>query len=276
MPFAIVAAGLLTGCAGRPPIEPQPGVIKGLTPAEADARAEVVRQDPVAYIQRVGEKCRTLQQYTLLFTRQERRGLLGILSEPEHIRCWYRRQPFSVRMKWLDEELKYGESVYGEGQADNKVRFVTRWWVPPLLPPPAVNKVDLETPVTWGESKRPLTDFGLERMMDRTLDSLNRAGSDVTVTYEGLLQLPDNGPTTHNLHLEYPPSKYKTPVQDLYIDITTDLPAGTILKLANGNIDAVYYYYDLNTHAKLTDADFLLEAERPAAEKTAKTPPAKR
>ena len=105
---------------------------------------------------------------------------------PEHILCWFRRQPFSIRMKWQDEDLKYLESVYVAGQPGDKVRFVTRWWVPPLLPPPGINRVDLQTPVVWGESKRPLTDFGLERLMEQSVESLDAAGENVVVTYEGL------------------------------------------------------------------------------------------
>ncbi len=262
-----LAAGLAlgaAGCHGRPAaIEPQPGSVQGLTPAEADARAEAVRRDPAAYLHRVAFKCQSLDQYTLVFTRCERRGLFQRLYGPEHMRCWFRRRPFSVRMKWLDEDGKYGESAYVEGQAENKVRFVTRRWSPGLLPPPAVNKVDLLAPVTWGESKRPLTDFGLERLMERTLSSYQSAGRDALLTYGGLLQLPDGGPTVHHLHLEYPATRYRVPVQELYIDVATDLPAGTILRLASGELDASYFYADIDTSVRLTDDDFLLEAERP-------------
>jgi hypothetical protein len=225
-------------------------------------RAEAVRCDPVAYLERVTGNCRRLEQYTLTFTRCERRGLLQRLYGPEHITCWFRRRPFSVRMKWLDEDNKYGESAWVDGQQGNKVRFVTRWWSPPLLPPPGVNKVDLQAPVVFGESKRPMTDFGLERLMQRTLDALHKAGDDVVITYVGLVQLSDDGPTVHHIRLEYPPAKYRVPTQDLYLDVTADLPAGTLLKLASGELDASYFYADIDSRVKLTDADFLLESER--------------
>ncbi len=260
--LAAAAVCLLPGCGTRPNIEPRPGPVKGLLPAEVENRAEAVRRDPVAYLRKVAQRCRGLDQYTLTFTRYERRGLLQMLYGPEHITCWFRRQPFSIRMKWLDEDLKYGESVYVAGQGGNKVRFVTRWWTPPLTPPPGINTVDLQTPVIWGESKRPLTDFGLERLMERTLASIERAGDDVIVTYRDPLLLSDDGPTVHDIHLEYPAARYKVPVQDLYIDVATDLPAGTVLKLPSGDIDAAYFYADLDANVSLTDADFLLEAER--------------
>jgi len=273
--FGLVGGLITCGCAtGHSFVEPQSaraggarprGASAGLTPAQLDARAEMVRRDPVTYLRRVAENCRRLEQYTLIFTRHERRGLFQQLYGPERIACWFRRRPFSVRMKWLDEDIKYGESVYVEGQADNKVRFVTRWWSPPLLPPPAVNRVDLETPVAFGESKRPMTDFGLERLMERTLASYEQAGDEVVISYGGLVELAD-GRTVHHIHLEYPPARYRAPTQELYVDVASDLPAGTILKLADGRVDAAYFYADINTNVALTDADFRLaaEAEAPA------------
>jgi len=170
-------------------------------------------------------------------------------------------------MKWLDEDIKYFESAYVEGWESNKVRFVTRWWSPPLAAPPAVNKVGLQAPVIWGEAKRPFTDFGLERLMQRTLDSVSKAGRDVVVTYEGLLQLPQTGSTAHHLHLAYSEDIKRVPIQELYIDVATGMPVGTILKFASGRIDAAYFYADLNTDVTLTDEDFLLQAERDARER---------
>lgn len=275
----ICAGVLLAGCAAQVRnIEPRPGPLAGVLPADAEARAEAVRRDPLAYLQQVLDNCRELKQYTVLFTRYERRGLFPRLYGPEHIQCWFRRQPFSVRMKWLDPNVKHDESTYVEGQENNQVRFVTRRPVPLLVPPPGVNKVDLQTPVIWGESKRPLTHFGLERLMERTLESIKEAGQDVVISYAGLEQLPETGATVHHLHLAYSPTRYRVPVQELYIDVMTDLPAGTLLKLASGELDAAYFYADLKTDVQLTDEEFLLAGERESQVKRAgrQTKPAMR
>ena len=245
-------------------IEPRPAQRTQTLATDADARAEVVARDPVTYLRQVASECQKLEQYTLRFTRYERRGLFALLYGPEHIDGWFRRDPFSVRLKWLDEDLKYYESTYVAGEANGKVRFVTRWWSPPLKPPPGVNLVDLQTPVTWGESKRPLTDFGLERLMERTLASMDEAGDEVVVTYEGLVRLPETGEVVHHLHLAYASTWQRVPIQELYIDPQTDLPVGTVLKFASGTLDAAYFYEDVNPGVQLTDADFLLESERAA------------
>ncbi len=257
----------LTGCARRDAtVELRPTARPALSAAEADARADVVRRDPVAYLRTVYENCRRLEHYELLFTRQERRGLLSRLQDPEHIRCRFRRQPFSVRMQWLDENSTYRESSYIENQFDGRMRFVTRRWVPPLLPPPAVNRVDVNLPVTFGESRRPISDFGLEAMMARTLNSLREAGAAVLVSYQGLEELPGGGPLMHLIRIEYPPDAKRTPIHELFIDVRTDLPAGSVFRLATGEIDAGYFYRELNADVRWKDADFLLPEEREAAE----------
>lgn len=267
-----VGAGL-GGCAAAPErkiIEPAPRPPAGASdanptasaPTSAEARAESIRRDPLAYLRQVAENCRALRQYTVTMTRQERRGLLNNLYGPERIACWFRREPFSVRMKWLDEDVKYGESTYVAGQRDDKVRFIPRHGFLGLAPD--VTAVDLQTPVTWGEAKYPLTDFGLERMMEKTLNSVQRADKEVVVQYVGLVWREPPGRAVHHLHLEFPPAQYKAPIQEIYIDAATDLPAGTIIKYAppSTRIDAAYFYDDLNPNAVLMDADFLLDAER--------------
>lgn len=258
---AFMAMATLAGCAAPQPV-PEAATARDLLPAEVENRAETVARDPLAYLEEVAGRCRQLEQYTLVFTRTERRGLFGMLHGPEHIRCWFRQTPFSVRMKWIDEDIKYNESVYVAGQHDDKVRFVTRWWSPPLLPPPNINRVSLQTPVIWGESKRPLTHFGLQRLMDRILAALESAGQDVIVTYEGVRVLEQSERTVHHIHLEYPADRYDAPVQELYIDVATDLPAGIVMKQPSGKLDAAYFYENVDADVCLTDNDFLLTVER--------------
>lgn len=246
-------------------MEPRPVAKPAVPAAEADTRADAVRRDPKAYLQTVRDKCRGLEQYELVFVRQERRGLIPRLQDPEHIRCRFRRRPFSVRMEWLDEKSKYRESTYVENQVEGRLRIVTRRWAPPLLPPPAVNRLDIHIPVTFGESKRPISDFGLEAMMERTLAAVRDAGGQVLITYVGLRELPEGGPTVHALRIEYSPGIQAVPVHELFIDVRTDLPAGSILRQASGEIDSSYFYRDLNTDVRFTDADFVLPEEAQAA-----------
>jgi hypothetical protein len=250
------------GCAAKRTIAPLSGPLEGIAPARIDAKAEGVRRDPLGYLHKVLENCHELEQYTLNFTRQERRGLgfFKSLREPEHIACKFRREPFSIYMKWLDPDIKYGESTYVAGRQNNKVRFVPRHGLFGL--PPRITRVDLQTPVTWGEANYPLTQFGLERMMERTLGNVERAGDDVAISYRGLTKLSESGRVVHYLRLEFPPSQYRSPVQELFIDVETDLPACTRVLSYSGRLKSAYVWDDVDRNVVLNDEDFLLEAER--------------
>lgn len=256
----MVGLASAAGCAAQRTIAPVAGPLNGIAPEEADARAELVRKDPVAYLHEVAEKCRALEQYTLTFTRQERRGFFRRLRDPEVIACKFRRRPFSVYMKWLDPDIKYGESTYVAGQQEDKVRFVPRHGLFGL--PPRVTRVEVQTPVIWGEARYPITDFGLERMMERTFDSIRRAGEKWTISYEGLTKLSDSDRVAHYLRLEFSPPLYKAPIQELFIDVETDLPTCTRVLYRSGALEAAYVWVDVDPNVNLTDDDFLLDAER--------------
>ncbi|MCG3127798.1 MAG: hypothetical protein CHACPFDD_02670 [Phycisphaerae bacterium] len=264
--------------------------------AHVQRSEDEIRRDPLAFLRRVRERCGALQQYTLLFTRIERRGLFNTLHGPEHIRCWYRRSPFSVRMLWLDPDVKYGESVYVAGDDGDRVRFVPRYGLLGL--PPLVTKVDLMTPVIWGEAKRPLNEWGLERLLDATLRSYEEARPHEAprVEYRGVAALPavervarddataaatgddaaagaagddvvvaaagDGARPVHWFRISYTRPADVASVQDLYIDVETGLPAGTLLSFADGRLDAAYYYDGLDTRVTLRDEDFRMSIER--------------
>lgn len=229
-------------------------------PAAASQEEARVASDPLGYLRQVRARTSTLEQYTIVFTRSERRGLLKRYEGPERIRCWFRREPFSVRMKWLTDDVKYGECAFVRGQHHDQVRFVPRNGFMGL--PPSVVAVDVQTPVVWGEARNPMTDFGLEKVLDKTLQSIEIAGHDLRITYHGIERLDDAAPRAHHLTLAYPPEKFPQNVQELFIDPNTDLPLATRILNSDGRLDASYRYEQLDTTVRLSDDDFVLDAER--------------
>jgi hypothetical protein len=265
----VITLAASSGCGPRRVLGPGQGNLHVDAASDLDARAEYVKRDPVRYLRDVEKRTEQLQQYTLTLTRQERRGLFPTLRDPERIMAWYRREPFSIRFKWIDPGVKYGESTYVSGLNGNKVRFVPRHGLFGL--PPGITSVELQTPVTWGEARYPVTDFGLERMLERTLDSIRESRGDYIIEYRGLRTL-DNGAVTHHLWMKFPPSKHVAPVQELFVDARTDLPVLTLIKRESGDLEAAYLYEDVNTGVRLTDDDFLLEIERRAGSTAAEAP----
>lgn len=261
LPVGLLVAA--AGCAANPAVTPRGGPVRGVSAAHADARAEAVRSDPVAFLRHVAERCAALSQYTCILTRQERRGLgpFRSLKKPETIACWFRGKPYSIRMRWLDAESSFGETAYVAGTRDGRVRFTPRHGF--LGFPPGIQLVEMQTPVNWGVTRYPLDDFGLDRLMQRTLESIERAAGDVSIEYLGLTTLDGCAGSLHHLKLCYPPSQYDAPIQELFIDVGSDLPVCTLIRRSDGQLDGAYVYRELNADVRLSDADFLLEAERP-------------
>ena len=267
IPIAKLAFGaillLLPACsAPKQKIAPVQAKINGEIHNVYQTRIESIRRDPLAYLHEVLENCRKLQQYSVNFTRQERRGIgfFKSLHEPELIACKFRRNPFSVYMKWLDPDVKYGESTFVSGLENDKVRFIPRNGLFGLSP--TLHKVELQTPVIWGEARHPMTEFGLERMMEHTLEALRESGDEYSMTYEGLTKLNEYDAPVHAFKFTLPSRLFAAPMREVYVDAATDLPACTRILYTNGKLEAAYIWADVNPDVNFTDDDFILDAER--------------
>ncbi|MCC6357246.1 MAG: DUF1571 domain-containing protein [Phycisphaerales bacterium] len=267
--LSIVAAVLacLTGCTAGPK---SVGMVKSAEASDVGvARRQELRlkNDPIGYITEVRDRCAKFDQYTITFIRQERRGLgfLKSMQGPERILCWFRRSPFSIRMKWTDPDIKYGESTYVEGQQKDQVRFVPRNGLFGLKP--GITRVSIQTPVAWGEARYTVRDFGMENMLTRTLATYEKGRDGAKITFLGTSRIGESQRLAAGLRLEYSPALFAAPIQEIYFDVETELPVGTITRFPDETIDTAYFYEDLDTTVTLSDDDFLLDLERnPPAE----------
>jgi len=183
----------------------------------------------------------------------------------ERITALYRRQPLAVKFRWEDPQAPYCEAVYAQGQNNDKLLIRERRGL--LFLPPQVRILNVDDPVKFGRSKNPITAFGLEQLVRRTLAPFDdpKLQNIMTITYEGIVQLDPTGRPAHHLHISRPPTPgYRYTRQDFFVDVETGLPAGTDLWLPNGLLDARYRYADVDLSATLTDADFQLGECTPA------------
>lgn len=256
---------LLAGCAAPPrerAVVQPPAPIE--TPADRYAAdGERIAADPVAFLRQVADKTRELEAYRLTFYRQERLGnRLGVMEE---IKTTFRQEPFSVHFEWPDERMPYYESLYVQGRHDNQVIVRERKAALPFMRP-TVRSVDIGFPVKIGRAKGPVTDFGMQRMIERTLVPLDdpQVARNTTLVYQGIVNLEPMELPAHHLRIDRP----KTPGlhythQDLYFDAETLLPAGTDLYLPGDVLDARYRYAHVDTNVTLTDDDFRLREPQP-------------
>lgn len=269
-----VLIGLGAGCArqqpGPAPAGPvqlaatQPAVVVPAGPVSDAQLTDLVKRDPVAALRVVRDRCAALKQYKLVFYRQERLGLLGQMGKTEKVNATFRAEPFSVKFEWPDEDMQLYESVYVRGQNQDKLILRERHGYFPF--PAQVRVVDVMFPGKVGMAKNPITDFGLLRVVERSLIPFDDPAVRplMTVTYEGTTTITPTGQTAHYIKITRPKMKgYAYTRQDMYIDTTTLLPAGTDLFLPDGRLDASYRYGHIDTNLQLTDADFRLSKDHP-------------
>jgi hypothetical protein len=266
-------AWALPGCGPKPTVAlPQEGrALQGL-----DAAVAQVREDPIKFLREALTETRRLERFTLHFQRQERLGLFAELKPVENIFAEYIDEPFSIRFTWLDEDSEYRQCVYVAGKDDNKVVLLPRHGLFGL--PAGVGKYDPQLGVTFGKTRNPITDFGPRRMIERTLDRIEKAKPHGKVAIRVLPPTaigPDKESCFH-LEIKYPKGdKFPCKLQDLYVHTRTRLPVATYLWLPGNpqrtetTLDAMYAFSRLKTDVALTAANFVIDPDRSAQPKPA-------
>lgn len=257
---AIICWAALSGCAAVPaPHLQQIDRHHDRHPSDA----AWLERDPVGYLRDCLLRSRQYSQYSLVLYRQERLGFIPTLQQPEHIRVLYRAEPLSIKMTWLEPDSESAEILYVAGQHGGHMLLLPRRGLFGL--PPTTTPLDLQTPVLWGKAKRPITEFGLARTLERTLEAITRVGPDppASVRYLHLKSLEQLDQPVHHVQIDYPPgSATKHQRQDLFIGAETRLPAGTFLWLPDGHLDAAYLYTELDLSIDLADEDFSITDRR--------------
>lgn len=217
---------------------------------------ERMRADPVGYLRKVANKAKGVSQYRVTFYRQERLGVVPTLRKMEKIAATFKAEPFSVYFRWEDDDSEYLQASFVRGQNDDKVVILPRKGL--LGGPGTPGKFDPQAGVTFGKARNPITDFGVGRMMERTLNRVESANADGgTVEYRGVQETGQSKRPAHLFAMTFPKSDpYPNKSMDLFIDTQTELPVGVYMRLPNGKLDAVYLYENLDPGVSLTAADF--------------------
>ncbi|MFQ5424542.1 MAG: DUF1571 domain-containing protein [Phycisphaerae bacterium] len=231
-----------------------------------DERSKQIEADPLAYLHHSLETTRRLKSFTTTFLRQERLGLFKQLHPAETIFAEYRDEPFSVRFTWQDPNSEYYQCVYVEGRDDNKVLLLTRHG--PFGLPPSVGRWDPQLGVTFAKTRNPITDFGPRRMLERTLDRIEKARphGPVEIRLIGLTEIGRSRERCFHLEIRYPKGdRYACKLHDLFINAKTGIPVASRLWLpgkadrSDETLDAQYIYSDIHAKAAMTDANFAID-----------------
>ena len=261
-----VLAWAVAGCAGPKGVMPP----AGRDVESPDQVMKRIGENPEGFLRESLAETAKLKQYTTRFQRQERLGLLlAELKPTENILAEYRDDPFSVRFTWQDADSEYAQCVYVQGQSENQVVLLPRKGLLGL--PPAPQAFDPKLSVIFGKSRNPITDFGPRRMLERTLDRIEKAKAKGEVKVR-VLSPTEIGPAKepcYHLELRFPKGdEFPCKLQDLYIHMQTRLPVATWLWLpgsperAEETLDGMYVYARLDPNVALGDATFVIDANR--------------
>ena len=254
--WAAIGLCFATGCGAKArSVDAARGEIHA-APASADRAAapDCPNGNPTAYLKVVLERTASLNAYSCMFLRQERLGLFPSLQKPEIMRALYRSVPLSVRFDWQDADSDIAAVSYVAGRDGDRVSLLRRTgW---LGMKPAVEHLDPMLSVAFGKSRFPITEFGLRRLLEMTLQRMRNAEScgGARVAYRGRTTLA--GRDSHLIEITFPDADpYPNKRQDLYVDARTDLPIGADLWLADGALDARYRYSQIQPLTTAPDDD---------------------
>jgi hypothetical protein len=215
-----------------------------------------VRHYPLQFLQMCLDRHRNeVKGYNMIFHKQER--LAGKLQKVEKLKVHFREQPFSVHMEWLEGARLASKTLYVAG--DNNGHLLARPHGALLGLVVISEAVDSEKAKASG--RYPINEFGLYKALQRTLASMKKAESQHTLhlSYEGVVELPETG---NRPCYKFVRTGYSPPEEDgihhftLYIDQQTWLQVGSILKDANGDILAEYFFRDIELNPTFSPKQF--------------------
>jgi hypothetical protein len=210
--------------------------------------------DPVVFLEKcVARYDREVKGYACTLWKQER--VEGRLNPPEVVQAYFREQPFSVFMRWLEGARSAQCALYVKGQNEDKL--LAR---PPGLLGFRVFARDPGGAEAKRSSRYPITEFGIQIAMRRTLESWKkaRARNTLHVEYLGLYGVARAGRECYKLHRD----RYTPPEEDgiadlvLYIDRENWLQVGSVLRDREGKLIAEYYFRDIKLNPQFAPNQF--------------------
>jgi hypothetical protein len=135
----------------------------------------------------------TMDSYSLRLKRRE--VVQGKNKPDEIIFVKFRKEPFSVYLKWLGPEGNQREAIYVKGRYDNKIH--TKLAAGDVFLMPAGTRFSLapDNPLVLANSRHPITEAGFAHLVDQfglIADALEKGDARPgTVQYQGILKRPE-------------------------------------------------------------------------------------
>lgn len=201
---------------------------------------------------------REIRGYNVLFEKQER--VLGKLNKTEKINAVFREKPFSIHFTWLSGQVLAKKALYVEGENNGQM-----YAVPAFLPFSFPVLEDVRSQRAKSSGFYTLDQFGMKQGTQRTMASMQRAEKAGTlhVRYLGEYSVSELSGRVCYKFVRGPFIPHEEDGLNeltLYIDKETWLQVGSVLRDAQGQLIAEYWFRDLQLNPEYAKDQFTKKA----------------
>jgi hypothetical protein len=197
--------------------------------------------------------------------RLRRREQVGSKQNPEEVLCFkFRKEPWSVSLKWLSAEGKGREVVYVRGKYENKLHTLLATGDMPLMPAGKRISLPVDSMLVKSASRHEITDAGIGALIDHFAAAVEIAGrGDAkrgSLTYLGAQTRPEFS-TPHEAAEQLIPAGAESTLPRggrrlWYFDNDHHLPV-LVLTYDDAKKEVEYYFYDrIQFPVRLDEDDF--------------------
>lgn len=215
------------------------------------ARCETPLEEAIRSLKEAGAAYAEVRDYTAVLHKQER--VDGVMQPPETMRLKFRK-PFHVYLKWIDAGHAGREVLYVDGRNGNRLMAHEGGALGFI-----VLNLDPHGSLALRNSRHPITDTGIGRMLEVVSESMHRAlaADELEVSRVS----PDTvfGRRTRQIEGRLPadPAKgYYAPRVVMDFDVESKLPIRIAVYDAENRLLEQYGYENLALDVGLTDRDF--------------------
>ncbi len=178
------------------------------TPAPKHKQAALNAENPLRILhQKAAERYATMDTYAM---RLKRREVINGKQQPEEIMlAKFRKEPFSVYLKWIGGEGKGREVIYVKGCFNNEIHTKLALGDVPFMPAGTRFPVAADSILVRGKTRYPITEAGVGGLIDRfgsLVDALERGDArQGTAKHLGQVKRPEFEQPVEVVHHTLPP-----------------------------------------------------------------------
>jgi outer membrane lipoprotein-sorting protein len=230
-----------------------PGITAALAilAVAATAAAQEPKAEPERWVRESEAALAKVDNYTVTFHKQER--VKGKLLEEETTLLKFKK-PFKVYMKWVKDPFKGRETLYIEGENDNRIKAHEGG----IIGLVTVN-LDPAGSMSMKGNRHPITDSGLEKLVGKIGANLRKGLKNNEFTLKDHGDEAVYGRRAEKVEAIYPKERekgYYCHRAVLWLDFEQKVPIKIEIYDWDDKLVERYGYENLKLNAGLTDADF--------------------